>query len=112
MSDNKFVKGEVITAAKLNRIVDALPGLGTPSRPGRQFAALFLTPSGGIPGRSGSTLGAANCQRVTKEGLTLATATSQTERVCNLSTEDVGGSVYVQALWIDGDWIANWEECE
>jgi hypothetical protein len=112
MSDLKFVKGEILTAAKLSRIADRLPGMGTPTRPGRQFAALFYTPSGGIPGRSGSTLGSALCKRVTKEGLTLSTATSQEERVVNLSTEAVGAETYIQVLWIDGDWVANWEQCE
>jgi hypothetical protein len=112
VSDRKFVPGEEITAAKLNRIVDALPSIEPPGRPNRQFCAVFFTPEDGIPERDGEDVGAANCQRVTLNGLTLATAESQLERVVNLSTTPVGGSRYIQCLWIEGTWFANWEDCE
>ena len=112
VSDLKFVKGEEITAAKLNRIADRLPGIAPGGRPGRQFCALFFTPSGGIPERSGTTLGAANCSRVIINGLALSTASSELERVVNLSTIAVGGSKYIQCLWVEGMWLANWEQCE
>jgi hypothetical protein len=112
VSDLKVVKGEEITASKFNRLADRLPGIGPGNRPGRQFCALFYTPSGGIPARSGSTLGAANCNRVIINGVTLSTATSQAEQVVNLSTVAVGGSKYIQCLWVEGMWLANWEECE
>jgi len=73
--------------------------------------ALFFTPSGGIPGRSGTTLGTANCNRVYKVGTTITTS-SIPYPVANLSTEDVGGSKYIQALWVDDGWLANWEQCD
>jgi hypothetical protein len=111
VSDLKFVKGEEITATKLNRTVDRLPGAGPPGRPPKQMCAMFFTPLGGIPARSGTTLGSANCNRVTIGGLTLLTATSETERVVNLGTDAIGGSGYIQCLWIDGVWVANWEQC-
>lgn len=112
MSDLKFVKGEEITAAKLNRTVDRLPGAGPPARPNRQFCALFFTPVGGIPARDGNTLGQANCNRVIINGLTISTATSQPERVVNISLDDVGEEKYIQCLWIEGVWVANWEDCQ
>lgn len=112
MSDIKFVKGEEITAAKLNRIADRLPGIAPGARPNRQFCALFYTPEEGIPERDGDDVGTANCQRVALVGLTLTKASSQLERVINVSVSPIGGSRYIQCLWIDGDWIANWEDCE
>jgi hypothetical protein len=112
VSDLKFVKGEEITATKLNRTVDRLPGAGPPARPNRQFCAMFYTPEEGIPERDGDEVGAANCQRVILNGLTLATAESQQEQVVNLSNTPVGGSRYIQCLWIEGTWFANWEDCE
>lgn len=112
MSDVKFVKGEEITAAKLNRIVDRLPAIAPGGRPGRQFCAIFFTPEDGIPEREGDSVGAANCQRVVLNGLTLSTAESQFEQVVNISNAPVGGSRYIQCIWIDGTWFANWEDCE
>lgn len=111
MSDLKFVKGEEITATKLNRLADRLPGAAPPGRPPKQMCAMFFTPSGGIPARSGTTLGSANCTRVTLNQLVVSTASSELERVLNLSTTAIGGSKYIQCLWIDGQWIANWEQC-
>jgi len=74
--------------------------------------AIFFTPSGGIPARSGTTLGQASCTKVKLDGFALTTLTGQTSAVGNLSTEAVGGSKYIQALRISGTWVANWEQCE
>jgi hypothetical protein len=74
-------------------------------------SAIFYTPSGGIPGRSGETLGQASCSRVYKTGASISTS-EDSESVTNLSTEPVGGEVYIQALWIEDGWVANWEQCD
>jgi hypothetical protein len=111
VSDLKFVKGEEITAAKLNRTVDRLPGAGPPGRPNRQFCAMFFTPVGGIPARDGTTLAPVLCERVTIVGSELTKAPSQTEPVVNISLDDVGEEKYIQCLWIEGIWVANWEDC-
>jgi len=72
---------------------------------------IFLTPTGGIPARSGSTLGQANCTKVRIDAFVLTTLTGQTNAVGNMATEDVGEDVYIQAVKINGQWVANWEEC-
>lgn len=81
---------------------------------------LFQTPSGGIPARSGTTLGKATCDAyylsfdgtdATIGALTDAGSTQLTDTVFNMSTSAVAGSVYIQAVRIWGLYVANWEEC-
>jgi hypothetical protein len=111
VSDLKFVKGEEIAATKLNRLADRLPGAGPATRPGRQFCAMFFTPIGGIPGRDGQDLTPVLCERVTIVGSKLTKAPNETEPVVNISLDDVGEEKYIQCLWIEGVWVANWEDC-
>ena len=80
---------------------------------------LLKTPSGGIPGRSGTTLGKAVCElyhlelsgsdAVLTQDLDGGSAIEYT--VHNMATGAVAGSVYVQAARINGFLVVNWEEC-
>ena len=72
--------------------------------------AVFLTPSGGIPARSGSTLGSASCQRMTVAGGTRA-PTDQYYTVYNDFLSAVSGSVDIVALKINGIWVVVAEDC-
>lgn len=113
MSDIKVKKGEAITADAINRIIDRLPGISSGDPATRnQWIAIFKTPVGGIPARSGTTLGEAECKRVGFDGTTVIDSTGDGEWVRNLGLEDVGAEVYIQALWVEGTWLANWEQCE
>lgn len=113
MSDIKVKKGDPITADAINNIIDRLPGIssGNPTKRS-QLCAVFKTPGGGIPARSGTTLGEAECQRVGFDGRAIIESTGDGEFVRNLGAEAVAGSVYIQALWIEATWLANWEQCE
>lgn len=78
--------------------------------PNESMHALFITPSGGIAARSGSTLGSATCTRQFVNNGSLAAA-SFSETVYNLSTTAVAGSTYIGAKMIDGVWLCDWEDC-
>lgn len=90
-------------------------------QPTGAIVKVFTTPSGGIPAASGGTYGKATCTMnlVTLNGLGDASAATQldsagvaiTEVVHNMGGEAVEGNVDIQAVYIDGHWIANWEEC-
>ena len=81
------------------------------ARPGLQVG-VFYTPSGGIPARSGTTMGSASCTRVSFDGATITATDGPADDVRNLGTEAVAGSSYIQCLFVDGTWLANWEQCE
>jgi len=112
MSNIKVKKGEAITANAINRIIDLIPGIESGNGNKRsQICAVFKTPSGGIPGRSGTTLGESECLRVGFDGTTIIDSTGGSEWVRNLGTDSVAPLIYIQVLWIDGTWLANWEQC-
>ena len=81
----------------------------------------FTTPGGGIPAASGGTYGKATCtmRLLTADGSNDVTAANQqdasstdiTATVYNQASEAVAGSSDIQAVYIDGFWIANWEDC-
>ena len=96
----------------INMIGSSDSSFGQSASRGSGQIQIFFTPGGGIPGRSGTTLGQANCTRVRLSGFTLSTLTGQTKAVGNLSTEAVGGSKYIHAVKINGTWVANWEQCD
>lgn len=80
-----------------------------------QFPGVYVavTPSGGIPARSGTTLGTATCtlQQVSYAG-TLS-STTRTVTVSNLSTTAVGGSAYIICQRVvGGGLVAVWEDCD
>jgi hypothetical protein len=111
MSDLKFQEGEVISATKLNNLVEYLISLNSPAKPKRnQYMAIFKTPSGGIPARDEDEMGEAECQRCFLAGTTIDVATGEIEWVRNLGG-DVAGEIYIQTNWIDGMWVVNWEDC-
>ena len=77
---------------------------------------IFRTPSNGIPGRSGTTLGSADCESYSIDGVELVRRKDPddqdlSETVLHLGTTPVGGSAYIQAKWIDGHWVADMEDC-
>jgi hypothetical protein len=74
-------------------------------------ARVFETPGGGITARSGTTLGTGTCTHFRIAGGVLATS-GDTYVVRNLGTEAVPGNIYIQAVRIEGIWVANWEQCE
>jgi len=59
-----------------------------------------LTPSGGIPARVGSTVGAADCNiyRIDNATKQLSQVGNRTRNVCNLDVDSVTGSIYVPVV--------------
>jgi hypothetical protein len=113
MSDLKVNSGEPLRASKYNRMIDRFSESSDPaSRKRNQHNAIFQTPSGGIPGRSGTTMGEAECKRCFFAGNVIDVATGENDFVLNLSPTAVAGSKYIQCVWIDGRWVVNWEDCE
>lgn len=100
-------------ANDLVQLIDRVEGTFTDweelTAPGSS-AAVFSTPAGGIPVRSGTTLGSATCTLFTVTSGTLTT-TSTTNTVYNVMTTAVTGSVYIIAQKIDGIWVAIAEDC-
>lgn len=96
----------------VNKIGSSESSSGETKHRGSAQIQIFFTPPDGIPERSGTTLGQASCTRVRLSGFTLSTLSGQTNAVGNLSTEAVGGSKYIQAVKINGTWVANWEQCD
>ena len=96
-------------------LIDSIGGSGgdempTPQPDGRH-AIIVQTPGGGIPARSGATVGKATCTifRVTSADALESTGVSVP--VINLATEAVAGSVYGQAKRASGRWVLDYEEC-
>lgn len=72
--------------------------------------AVFETPSGGIAARTTTTLPSEDCTLQNVAGGVI-NAETITEKVYNMGSEAVAGSIYIQAALIDGIWVANWEDC-
>ena len=72
---------------------------------------IIMTPSGGIPARSGATVGKANCTiyRITSSDVLESTGVQVS--VVNIAAEAVSGSVYGQAKRAAGRWVIDYEEC-
>jgi hypothetical protein len=75
-------------------------------------AIIIQTPSGGIPARSGTTVGKADCEIYSIDGDDDLVATGVSVSVVNLAAEAVAGSVYGQAKRAGGRWVIDYEECE
>ena len=71
---------------------------------------VFVTPGGGIPARSGATLGSATCTRHTVTNGTRA-STTDTATVYNDFTTAIGASTDIVAIRVDGIWLAIAEDC-
>lgn len=99
------------TATDLNRVLVS---------PILSSVAIFETPSGGIPAAS-SDLGKATCDlySLDLDGSNDASYVAADDEddtqiehtVYNMALESVAGSAKIQAVLVDGLWIANWEEC-
>ena len=82
------------------------------------LALVFETPSGGIPARSGSTCGAANCtpyyidQNKDLVELTDNSGTSQTFEVLHIGATAIAGDTYIQVKKIGMHLVADMEDCE
>jgi len=74
-------------------------------------AIIIMTPSGGIPARSGTTVGKADCTVYSISSSDVLTTTSRTVSVVNLAATAVAGSVYGQAKRAAGRWVIDYEEC-
>jgi len=107
-------------ATRLKQFAQTMPGQSGDLGQRATDIFLFQTPSGGIPARSGTTLGKATCDAyylafdgtdATLTALTDAGGTQLTDTVFNMATEAVSGSVYIQAVRIYNLYVANWEEC-
>jgi hypothetical protein len=79
--------------------------------PNQRHAIIILTPSGGIPARSGTTVGKANCTVYTISDSDVLTSTGASVSVVNLAAAPVAGSVYGQAKRAGGRWVIDYEEC-
>jgi hypothetical protein len=79
---------------------------------------IFLAPAGGIPGRSGTTLGTANCTPYTVSETGVLTellspsGSSQTTAIHNMSPTAVSGSIYIQVKPCFGMLLVDWEDCD
>ena len=81
---------------------------------------LFKAPSGGIPAKSGTTLGKATCDAYylsfdgTDADLAVlqdSGSTTITATVFNMGSEAVAADAFVQAMRCNGLYLANWEDC-
>jgi hypothetical protein len=82
--------------------------IGTPSG----SSIIILTPSGGIPPRSGNTLGSAVCSVYSISGSNELVDTETSAEVLNMTATPVEGDVFGQAKQISGRWVIDVEECE
>jgi hypothetical protein len=106
-------------ARRLRDFAETMPGAEGDQGVRATEIFLFQTPGGGIPARSGTTLGKATCDAyyLSFDGTDADISALQdggstlTSTVFNMSTEAVGGSAYIQAVRIYGLYVANWEEC-
>ena len=80
--------------------------------PASHHAIIIQTPGGGIPARSGTTVGKANCTIYSISASDVLTSTGVSVSVVNLAAEAVAGSVYGQAKRAGGRWVIDYEECE
>lgn len=78
------------------------------SRPVVNFGSYVVkTPSGGIPARSGTTLGNADCTIQVIDKTTNAVTDGETLNVLNLTDSSVAGSIYIKAVRTKtGDYVA------
>lgn len=77
---------------------------------------IFLTPSGGIAARSGTTPGSATCTGYVIDNGSLTTfkdtsGSDYTATVYNISTTAATGSTYIQAKRSGCQWVADFEDC-
>ena len=79
---------------------------------------LLMTPSGGIPARSGTTAGSANCTPYYIESSTGSiiewldsSAASQTFEVFNVAASAVAGDKYIQAKVVGSVLVVDMEDC-
>lgn len=79
---------------------------------GSNGAIIILTPSGGIPARSGMSLGSAVCDTYTITDTNEMTPTGMSVTVLNMTATPVEGDAYGQAKKISGKWVVDVEECE
>lgn len=77
---------------------------------GHSGAYIVKSPSGGIAGRSGTTVTFGDCDVYSIIGTTL-TAAGFTVRATNLSTTAVASAVYGVILFAGGVQICVWEDC-
>lgn len=75
-------------------------------------AIVIMTPSGGIPARSGTTVGKADCSVYIIDASDELTDTGVDIEVVNLAASAVAGSVYAQAKRAGGRLVCDYEECE
>ncbi len=75
--------------------------------PEQRRVAICLTPSGGIPARSGTTPGTATVTLCMIDGTNGIVTTSVTETAYNIGGTSVAGSIYtpLEREYIGGEWI-------
>ena len=79
--------------------------MATETRPA-DIVKAYLTPSGGIAARSGTTCGTATCNTYIISASDVLTATGETKKVNNIFSSAIAGSVYITAKNVAGDWVA------
>lgn len=93
------------------RAVDALSSGGSGTSSGSGTAGIyFVAPVGGIPARSGTTVGSATCNVWSRSGTTIASAAT-TATIYNVSSTAVGASKYGWAAWDGSGYIVVVESC-
>jgi hypothetical protein len=108
--DNRVYGFRKLDAEQLIQVLGSGKGSDTlpPSTTSANYIA--MTPGGGIPARSGTTISKADCTVYSATGGTLTSA-GITVPVYNLSTTAVGASKYIVAAWAGGVLVAVWEDC-
>jgi hypothetical protein len=112
--------------ATMRRIIAMLRDYGrNPPPPGNKkfgdgradTSHILQTKSGGIPARSGTTLGKALCTLMfidTDDKLVSmkdGAGTAIERMVWNTGTDPVAGNVYIQAKLVGSKLVADWEQC-
>ncbi len=108
--DNRVYGFRKLDAEQLIQVLGVGKGSDTLPGRGRSVNYIAMTPGGGIPARSGTTITSADCTVYSGEGGTLTSAGIEVP-IYNLSTTAIAGSVYVVAVWAGGVLVAVWEDC-
>lgn len=98
-------------AIDLVNMIGGEESIGVDPMPATRQPAIFQTPSGGIPARSGTSAGSAVCTMFYIDGGTIAT-TGRSHTVYNIfASEDVAGDAYIVASPAKGGWVVISEDC-
>jgi hypothetical protein len=73
---------------------------------------IIMTPTAGIPARSGALLGHASCELYSINNANELIPTGNSLEILNMTNTPVEGNAYGQAKRVSGRWVIDVEECD